>query len=885
MRLQSTPCRPPDASQPSTLRPVHHLRDFLPLPFPLNSIKLHLFAHAFGSPVPYSDRRCSDDLIFDMKTVGVGDDVNLTCTRQKSSGQGTLFWIRLVSLNFPEFLGGTYSFDYKGVNKTPMITKQEPGTFLLQIHDAKFSDTGVYYCIKIDQLQMTFLNGTFLRIKGPEPDITAVIQVPLSDPVRPGDSVTLQCSVLSDSENKTCPGEHSVYWFRAGSDESHPSLIYAHGNSGDECERSPQTHSPQKCVYSFSKNVSSSDAGTYYCAVVTCGEILFGNGTKLEIEAFIRQDPVLFLVCAALALSLIVIGFLVCAIKKKSCDCCNTVLTLQAKPASGDQQSRQTSSEFKAALFWIRLVSGKMPEFLGGTYSFDYDGVNKSPHMTTKQEPGTFLLQIHETKLSDTGLYYCIKINELSLTFLQGTFLRIKAGSDESHPSLIYAHGNSGDECERSPQTHSPQKCVYSFSKSVTSSDDGTYYCAVATCGEILFGNGTKLEIEAFNRQTVLFLVCAALALSLIVIGFLVCAIKKKSCDCCNVSALNRQDPVLFLLCAALALSLIIIALLIHTIKKKSGGFCNFSALNRQDPVLFLLCAALALSLIVIAFLIYTIKEKSGGFCNAFNRQDPVLFLLCAALALSLIVIGFLVCAIKKKSGGFCNEPHTDMTAVPPSYRVCPGGSVTVTLQSSFLSDSENKTCPGEKTVCCFRSKSDGFQPSFTVIRAIGAEEQNKYRSRLSTKNCTYSFSKNISFLDAGTYCCAVATYEEIFCGDKSKPNTEAVNIWDSQKNIIILSLLCAALAISLIIIAFLIIYSIMKLQRKSCACCNAAVSLQANTATASADHQSQQTDEASLVYSAPNFTKRKVVKAGTRDAKTDEEETLYTNVRVRLTA
>ncbi|XP_019124111.2 uncharacterized protein LOC109140770 isoform X2 [Larimichthys crocea] len=228
-------------------------------------------------------------------------------------------------------------------------------------------------------------------------------------------------------------------------------------------------------------------------------------------------------------------------------------------------------------------------------------------------------------------------------------------------------------------------------------------------------------------------------------------------------------------------------------------------------------------------------------------------------------------------------EPQADMTTVPPPYQVRPGGSVTVTVQSSVLSDSENKTCPGEKTVCCFRSESDEFHPSFTVIQAISVEEQKKYHNRLSTKNCTYSFSKNISFLDAGTYCCAVATRKEIFCGDKSKPNTE-VNVWDSQKNITILSLLCAALAISLIVIAFLM-YSVMKLKKKSCGCCNAAVSLQANAVTVSADHQSQQTDEASLVYSAPNFTKRKVGKAGTRDAKTDEEETIYTNVRVRLTA
>uniref|UniRef100_A0A4W6FAQ2 Ig-like domain-containing protein n=1 Tax=Lates calcarifer TaxID=8187 RepID=A0A4W6FAQ2_LATCA len=105
-----------------------------------------------------------------------------------------------------------------------------------------------------------------------------VVQWPtVSDPVHPGDSMTFQCS-------KTCLEDHHVYWFRARSDKSHPSLIYAHRNHSDTCEEGPEVHSPQKCVYSFSKNVSSSDAGTYYCAVATCGEIIFGNGTKLDIE-------------------------------------------------------------------------------------------------------------------------------------------------------------------------------------------------------------------------------------------------------------------------------------------------------------------------------------------------------------------------------------------------------------------------------------------------------------------------------------------------------------------------------------------------------------------------------------------------------------------------
>ncbi|XP_032383516.1 uncharacterized protein LOC116696563 isoform X2 [Etheostoma spectabile] len=192
------------------------------------------------------------------------------------------------------------------------------------------------------------------RVCNKEPDITAVIQDFQPDPVRPGDSVTLQCSVLSDSEDKPCPGEHSVFWFRAGSSEFHPSLTYAHRNRGDECEKSPEAYSPQKCVYNLSKTVSSSDAGTYYCAVATCGEIiLLGNGTKLAVEANTssrdcqRADTILSLLCAALVTSLMVIALLVYTIKKNKFNCCNAATAvLQTNATStGGQQSQQADED------------------------------------------------------------------------------------------------------------------------------------------------------------------------------------------------------------------------------------------------------------------------------------------------------------------------------------------------------------------------------------------------------------------------------------------------------------------------------------------------------------------------------------------------------------
>ncbi|XP_076005358.1 uncharacterized protein LOC142999620 [Genypterus blacodes] len=140
-------------------------------------------------------------------------------------------------------------------------------------------------------------------------------------------------------------GEDSVFWFRARSDGSHPSFIHAHGNSSDECERRVEKGSPQRCVYSFSKhNVSSSDAGTYYCAVATCGEIWFGNGRQLDIEDADshKTSSILFLLSAALILSLIVVVFLIYALKYG--DAC---FSRQPRTATtnSDQQGQQRGED------------------------------------------------------------------------------------------------------------------------------------------------------------------------------------------------------------------------------------------------------------------------------------------------------------------------------------------------------------------------------------------------------------------------------------------------------------------------------------------------------------------------------------------------------------
>ncbi|XP_041713193.1 uncharacterized protein LOC121546188 [Coregonus clupeaformis] len=211
-----------------------------------------------------------------------GDTVSLPCPKAES--QQLLYWYRQTVGQLPNLVASvSYGSEpvLKGEFKNPRFKVEESEyVYNLIIRNISTLDEATYFCGMGTIFGMNYGNATFLAVKGH--NHLSLVQRPVSDPVHPGDSVTLQCTVLSE----TCTGEHSVYWFRAGSGESHPGVIYTPGNRRDVCKKSPETPSPTKsCVYSLSKNnLSLSDAGTYYCAVATCGEILFGNGTNLRIE-------------------------------------------------------------------------------------------------------------------------------------------------------------------------------------------------------------------------------------------------------------------------------------------------------------------------------------------------------------------------------------------------------------------------------------------------------------------------------------------------------------------------------------------------------------------------------------------------------------------------
>ncbi|XP_062849613.1 uncharacterized protein LOC134311894 [Trichomycterus rosablanca] len=204
---------------------------------------------------------------------------------RQSVGNGPTLLANLYPGTQPQFYG-----KFKHDNR--LTVESHENQFTLKINNTKPNDTGMYYCAARDYSYIVFGNGVFLTYEGSDlkhqhyiKEVVSQDQtqesLKLKESLHPGDNVTLQCTVVAQNS----AGEHSVFWIRHGSGESHPGIIYTDGDSSGQCKnRSDAGSSTQSCIYSLPKrNLSTSDAGTYYCAVATCGEILFGNGTTLEL--------------------------------------------------------------------------------------------------------------------------------------------------------------------------------------------------------------------------------------------------------------------------------------------------------------------------------------------------------------------------------------------------------------------------------------------------------------------------------------------------------------------------------------------------------------------------------------------------------------------------
>uniref|UniRef100_W5MPN9 Ig-like domain-containing protein n=1 Tax=Lepisosteus oculatus TaxID=7918 RepID=W5MPN9_LEPOC len=198
-------------------------------------------------------------------------------------------------------------------NNLHFKVEKSDSSFNLTISSLEPYDVARYYCGAFYYSYMSFGNGTLLIIKGSETRNRSILQHPVSVPGNLGDDVTLKCTI----QTVTCAGEHSVYWFRYGSEESLPGIIYRPENRRDQCEKRSWAGLPtNSCVYNLQiRNLSHSNAGINYCAVAACGIILFGNGTFLEITGVDHQVSLNYITLVLLATNIVavlVITFLTC---------------------------------------------------------------------------------------------------------------------------------------------------------------------------------------------------------------------------------------------------------------------------------------------------------------------------------------------------------------------------------------------------------------------------------------------------------------------------------------------------------------------------------------------------------------------------------------------
>ncbi|RVE55443.1 hypothetical protein OJAV_G00236290 [Oryzias javanicus] len=253
------------------------------------------------------------------KSVLVGEEVTLKCFHRGAVAD-FFFWFKQPLRQKPQLMSKILNSEKNGdfedafKNDPRFKLETDTDTNQLKISSVNMSDSATYYCISSFSYTFTFLEGYSLHVKDSSSSIQTSVVQSSSENIHAGDSVTLNCTVHTGS----CDGEHRVYWFK-DSEDSHPGLIYTHGGRNDQCERNNNTKT-HSCVYELHmKNLTESHAGIYYCAVASCGHILFGNGTKLDLTVGQPNSSLAFFLTGSLTFMSVLVVFLVYKIKKQNC--------------------------------------------------------------------------------------------------------------------------------------------------------------------------------------------------------------------------------------------------------------------------------------------------------------------------------------------------------------------------------------------------------------------------------------------------------------------------------------------------------------------------------------------------------------------------------------
>uniref|UniRef100_A0A8P4KMY0 Ig-like domain-containing protein n=1 Tax=Dicentrarchus labrax TaxID=13489 RepID=A0A8P4KMY0_DICLA len=184
----------------------------------------------------------------------VGDNVTLHCSYDSQVAMH-FSWYQQTLGGGPKLLSSVYkhnphpNLSPEGEKPPPSLGKKKKGNHL-HISDVHLSDSATYFCGSSHSNIMEFGKGKDSASVHESPEI---VQRPVSETIQPGGSVTFNCTVHTGS----CGSRQGIL---------HP--------LGDGWKHVSAPGSPHR----------SSDAGTCYCAVASCGEILFGDGSKLLVQ-------------------------------------------------------------------------------------------------------------------------------------------------------------------------------------------------------------------------------------------------------------------------------------------------------------------------------------------------------------------------------------------------------------------------------------------------------------------------------------------------------------------------------------------------------------------------------------------------------------------------
>uniref|UniRef100_A0A3B1JDJ8 Ig-like domain-containing protein n=1 Tax=Astyanax mexicanus TaxID=7994 RepID=A0A3B1JDJ8_ASTMX len=211
-------------------------------------------------------------------SVKAGEAVTLRCSFEEQKMNEKMVWYKQKPGQAPQNVGSLianikiFSPEFE---KSKIKLERTSNSISLIIPNTTKHDEGTYFCgfSLINTVQ--FSTGTFLTVTDDSQPNILVLQTPVSSSVPSGEAVNLQCTVLSEIRS----AELRVSSSSSSSSSSSNNSSSSSNNSSRQCEINS--------VYNFSKIIGNdNDTGIFYCAVQTCGRIIIGNGTTVNLVSW-----------------------------------------------------------------------------------------------------------------------------------------------------------------------------------------------------------------------------------------------------------------------------------------------------------------------------------------------------------------------------------------------------------------------------------------------------------------------------------------------------------------------------------------------------------------------------------------------------------------------